>query len=102
MKRSRAAFWIATWFGCGLVKKGPGTAGSAAAVGLAWIAHEVWGAAQLSMLTAALIATAAGVWASARVAAELSVKDPQLVVIDEVAGQWLTLAGAVAYNWRSF
>ena len=29
-------------------------------------------------------------------------KDPSRVVIDEVAGQWLTLAGAASYNWKSW
>jgi len=29
-------------------------------------------------------------------------KDPQIVVIDEVVGQWLTLAGATRLNLASF
>jgi len=35
------------------------------------------------------------------VARESGMKDPQIVVIDEVLGQWLTLAGALRVNWRS-
>jgi len=35
------------------------------------------------------------------VARESGRKDPQIVVVDEVLGQWLTLAGAVRFNWRS-
>ena len=29
-------------------------------------------------------------------------EDPRLVVVDEVLGQWLTLAGASHLNWRSW
>ncbi len=29
-------------------------------------------------------------------------KDPGRVVIDEVLGQWLTLLGAAALNWKAF
>ena len=29
-------------------------------------------------------------------------KDPQIVVIDEVVGQWITLAGAMTLNWKSW
>jgi len=29
-------------------------------------------------------------------------KDPGLVVIDEVVGQWITLAGAATLNWKSW
>jgi len=35
------------------------------------------------------------------VARESGRKDPQIVVIDEVVGQWITLAGAPRINWRS-
>ena len=29
-------------------------------------------------------------------------KDPGHIVIDEVAGQWITLAGATVFNWKSW
>ena len=29
-------------------------------------------------------------------------KDPQIVVVDEVVGQWITFAGATALNWKSW
>ena len=35
------------------------------------------------------------------VALESGRKDPQIVVVDEVLGQWLTLAGASHFNWKS-
>ncbi len=29
-------------------------------------------------------------------------KDPGLVVVDEVIGQWITIAGAITLNWKSW
>src|SRR5260370_31683378 len=29
-------------------------------------------------------------------------KDPQIVVVDEVLGQWISLAGARTLNWKSY
>jgi phosphatidylglycerophosphatase A len=32
----------------------------------------------------------------------MGVKDPQGVVVDEVIGQWITLAGAGTLDWKSY
>ncbi len=83
--RDRAAFLIGTWFGCGYFPKGPGTVGSLAAVAIA--------ATGVPVGLAALLLLGPAVWASGRVALRLGGKDPQIVVVDEVVGQWITLAG---------
>ncbi len=83
----------ATFFGAGRLKPGPGTWGSAAAV-IIWfvLARYVPAAWQPEVLAAlAIIAVAIGIPAATRVARASRVKDPQFVVIDEVAGQWITL-----------
>jgi phosphatidylglycerophosphatase A len=92
---------LATWFGCGYAPVGPGTAGSLGALIPAWLlthsAHwpvYVWPAAALAI-------TIPGIWAAGVTARAVGKKDPSIVVIDEVAGQWLTLAGAGAFGWRS-
>src|SRR6202008_1456858 len=83
------AWAVGTFFGVGLLKPGPGTWASVAAVAL-W-----YGAAQglsgggespqpLLTLIAALIATAIGIPAATRVARESGREDPAHVVIDEV------------------
>ncbi|MGI4756126.1 MAG: phosphatidylglycerophosphatase A family protein [Janthinobacterium lividum] len=93
---TRKTWWawaVATFFGAGFLKPGPGTYGSIAAV-LVWflVARNVsphllpW-----ITLGMALAATAIGIPAATRVATESGRKDPQIVVIDEVAGQWLAL-----------
>jgi phosphatidylglycerophosphatase A len=100
-----AAFWatlIATFFGTGRLRPGPGTFGSAAAV-LIWFAlsriiEPGWQASVLSALAA--IAIAVGIPAATRVARASGNKDPQQVVIDEVAGQWITLLFAPV-SWKT-
>ncbi len=42
------------------------------------------------------------IWAADVTARESGLKDPQIVVIDEVVGQWITLAGAARLNWFSW
>jgi phosphatidylglycerophosphatase A len=91
---------IATAGGAGYWPWGPGTAGSLVGLLLAWLmARQFDWATGLPLLLVALIAIGPGVWAST-VAAGAS-KDPQFIVIDEVLGQWLTLAGAVTFNWKA-
>jgi phosphatidylglycerophosphatase A len=84
---------VATFFGAGRMKPGPGTWGSAAAaliwLGLArWIPAQ-WRPSSLAML--AVVAVAVGIPAATLAARASRLKDPQFVVIDEVAGQWITL-----------
>jgi phosphatidylglycerophosphatase A len=43
-----------------------------------------------------------GIWAAGETARDIKSKDPGIVVVDEVLGQWITLAGAVALNWKSW
>lgn len=93
VKRTPWAWAIGTFFGAGFLKPGPGTYGSVAAV-LVWflVARKVpfhW--LPLITLGMAAAATAVGIPAATRVALESGRKDPQIVVIDEVAGQWLAL-----------
>jgi phosphatidylglycerophosphatase A len=79
---------VATGFGSGYSPFAPGTAGSLVGLllflplaGLAWPAQ----------LAAVVSVTLVGVLAAGRVARLLGRKDPGLVVVDEVAGQWITL-----------
>ena len=84
----RLATLLATAGGAGFSPVAPGTAGSAVGLLLFWpLARQpllVQGAATLAVFLV-------GVWASTRLARRLGRKDPGLAVIDEVAGQWVTL-----------
>jgi phosphatidylglycerophosphatase A len=98
---SKLAATIATWFGCGYFPKGPGTAGSIGALIPAALLVYFAGWQPWWFAVLAILATPAGIWAAGRVARDTKLKDPQRVVVDEVLGLWLTLAGAAQLNWIS-
>ena len=52
------------------------------------------------VLAAALFAPA--VWAATQTARAVNIKDPGIVVVDEVIGQWIAIAGAHPLNWKSW
>jgi phosphatidylglycerophosphatase A len=99
--KSRLGFAIGTWFGCGYWPKGPGTAGSVAAILIAWPLWFYAGFSNTAFAALSIVALWPAIWAAGVVAVESGRKDPQIVVVDEVLGQWLTLGGAVRLNWRS-
>jgi phosphatidylglycerophosphatase A len=93
---------IGTWFYCGYAPVGPGTAGSMAAIAIAWVVHFYTGLPGVAFGFLAALLIFPGVWAAEAVARESGKKDPQMVVVDEVIGQWITLAGATQLNWKSW
>jgi phosphatidylglycerophosphatase A len=50
---------------------------------------------------AALAVTAIGIWAASVVARDLGRKDPQVVVVDEVAGMLITMLPMPDVSWRA-
>lgn len=87
------ATWLATWFGCGMMRPAPGTWGSLGALpfGLMML---VWGGPAILAL-ACIILFPIGLWATrAILKGSGSDHDPQIVVIDEVIGQWIALIPA--------
>ncbi len=94
---------VATFFGIGRLKPGPGPWGSAATVVLwALACREMPASAQWPATIAAAIAiTLIGIPAATSVARASGLKDPQFVVIDEVAGQLVALIG-VPLAWKTF
>ena len=88
------ALALATWFGCGFAPLAPGTVGSLAALAIA-----IWLPAPAILAALLLIP---GVWAADITAKRMKLKDPGIVVVDEVIGQWVTLIGATAFNWKSW
>ena len=90
----RFPIWLATWFGCGYFPYGPGTVGSLAAVVIAGILWRYTDDSRLILLILTLALFGPAVWASTRTARAFGKKDPGMVVIDEVLGQWVALLGA--------
>ncbi len=94
--------WIATCGGVGYFPVAPGTAGSAVAVGLAAGLAAIppvrpW--LRILLVAAALGIFLIGTWAAGRAEQFFGKKDPGQVVIDEVAGQLLTLAAIPEAGW---
>lgn len=97
-----AAQVLATWFYLGYTPKGPGTAGSLGAIAVAALLHAYAGFTPLMFAAAAAVLIVPGIWAADRVAVSSGKKDPQIVVVDEVVGQWIALAGASSLNWKTW
>jgi phosphatidylglycerophosphatase A len=103
--RPRAPLWaklVATFFGTGLLHPGPGSWGSAATALLWWLLsgwiNSHWQPAATMLLAA--LAILVGIPAATHMARATGLKDPQFVVIDEVAGQFITFI-AVPVSWKS-
>ncbi len=94
---------VATFFGIGYLKPGPGTWASLATVILWAGASSLIPAASRTAATiaAAALVTLLGIPAATKVARTDASRDPQFVVIDEVAGQLVALI-AVPLAWKSF
>jgi phosphatidylglycerophosphatase A len=78
-----AARWLATWFGCGLSPRAPGTVGSVGAVPLHLALCLTPAPVHVAL---AVLVSAGGMWAAQHYAVDSGEDDPQRVVIDEVAG----------------
>ena len=76
-------------FGLGMLPVAPGTWASLAALPAAWLIAGAAGRVGLAL--AALAVFVVGVWAAGACIRKLDDQDPSRVVIDEIAGQWLTL-----------
>lgn len=101
-KKSLWAWTIATFFGTGFLKPGPGTYGSVAITALwlvaAWLLNHNTQQLLIATLIALALSVALGIPAATRTARESGRKDPGFVVIDEVAGQLIALI-AVTPDW---
>jgi len=98
---SRGARRVATLFGLGDRLPAPGTLAGSLPTALAWLALLAARLPTAPLLSAAVAVAVAlivvGVWAAGEEAASRGVSDPGPVVIDEVAGQWLTYLVALPF-----
>ncbi len=92
MTKRRLALLFTTVFGVGYAPVAPGTFGSIAGLAMAWVLLDQTGWSPWSLAVAAVVLTPIASLACGVVERELKVEDPGIIVIDEVVGQWLTLA----------
>lgn len=120
--KPRLALLIATSLGLGYLPKAPGTWGSLMGVALAWLAADLsrpesrtnavgfdlsrwWPNFAVYEVAAAVVVSVIGVWAAGKTAEYVGRKDPQIVVVDEVAGQLISYLGLAtpwtfAVSWK--
>jgi len=89
----RVALFIATSGGAGYSPIAPGTAGSAVGAVLFWITRAWPLGWQIALI---VVVSAVGTWAAHVAARHFGREDPGEVVIDEVAGQLVTLVATGA------
>jgi phosphatidylglycerophosphatase A len=102
MTKNKTARAVATWFGCGFAPWAPGTFGSAGALLPAIAVKSVAPLNGIEVGVCGALLFFPAVWAADVTAADLGAKDPGLIVVDEVVGQWIAMAGATHLNWRSW
>jgi phosphatidylglycerophosphatase A len=89
-RSTEPAVLLATWFGSGLLPIAPGS--WASLVALPFAALFVWLGGPILVILAGALVFVVGIWAADAYMAAAGVHDPPAIVIDEVVGQWLTLA----------
>jgi phosphatidylglycerophosphatase A len=90
----KVKYFLATGFGSGYAPAIPGTAGSL----IAWLLFVLIPLPDWLWLVIAILFVFAGLWATSAIEAAAG-KDPGIVVIDEIAGQWLTLLFLPRFFW---
>lgn len=85
---SQAARFVATGAGSGYSPIAPGTAGSAVGLLLFWPLSWLPFGWQVAATAAAFVL---GTLAASEVATQVGLKDPGIVVVDEVVGMWISL-----------
>ena len=86
------ATWVATWFGCGLMRPGPGTWGTIGGLPFGIILLALGG--KISLIIGVMLIFALGLWSSRKFESMTDTHDNSMIVIDEVAGIMIALLGS--------
>ena len=82
------AYWIAVFFGSGLLRPAPGTWGSFAALVAGYFLFQ---SGIIAFVAAIVVVTIIGAFAINNIEQQTGVHDAPEIVIDEVAGMWISL-----------
>jgi len=80
------SYFIGTGFGSGYIPVAPGTAGSIVAILLYYLFYIN----PLEWIVLTILFFVIGVWSATQIEKDIG-KDPSIVVIDEIVGQWIAL-----------
>lgn len=89
LDRKDPYIWLAVWGGCGFMRPAPGTWGSAGAIPVGVILYMIAGNAALLFAIAAVVYF--GLKAIEKFQQQTNTNDHSMIVVDEVAGQWIAL-----------
>jgi phosphatidylglycerophosphatase A len=89
--------WLATWFGMGFLRPAPGTWGSLGALPFGIIIYMASGV--FGLLIAIFILGWFGARATQAFQNQTDTDDNKMIVVDEVAGQWIPLLAAGLNPW---
>lgn len=92
LDQKKPFIWVASWFGCGFINPAPGTWGSLGALPFGVAIYALGG--PYALIIAAIAATIIGLWAADKFDKAMDGHDSKMIVIDEVAGQWIALIPA--------
>ncbi len=92
----RFHYVIATTLGLGYSPIAPGTAGSIFAL---LVAFFVFNGNTILLIMASVVGTVIGTFSADYVEVNSGSEDPSIVVIDEVAGMWISLLGVPTTPW---
>ena len=84
--------WLSSWFGCGFLNPAPGTWGSLGAIPFGVAIYALGGA--YALVVASILVSVIGFWAADKFDKAMDAHDSKMIVIDEVAGQWIALIPA--------
>lgn len=84
--------WLASWFGCGFLNPAPGTWGSLGALPFGILIYAYGGT--VTLFICSILITLIGLWASDKFDNDMGGHDSKMIVIDEVAGQWIAMLPA--------
>ncbi|MGH1377414.1 MAG: phosphatidylglycerophosphatase A family protein [Alphaproteobacteria bacterium] len=92
LNKKQAFVWLASWFGAGFINPAPGTWGSLAALPFGIAIFAFSGA--YGLMISVFIITLIGLWSADKFDKAMDGHDSKMIVIDEVAGQWIALIPA--------
>ncbi len=85
--------WVASWFGCGFLTPAPGTWGSLGGLIAGLIIATLFSG--LGLLFSVFVVSAVGFMAAEKFDQALDTHDSEMIVVDEVAGQWIAMIPAL-------
>lgn len=95
LDRRQPYVWLATWFGFGFFRPAPGTWGSLGSIPLGIMLFLLLGTKGFA--ASIFIVIALGFWSAKHFDAATGGHDNKMIVIDEAAGQWISMLPVLHY-----